>query len=128
MRSRPVSPSTLPDPSERRTNRERLSSGIPEWWREPLKDAIEADSFGDLADYLAQERMRPDTEIYPAESDVFRALQQTRFDAVRAVILGQESLPRRGSGAWPGVQSPASMLPSRPSTTTTDKRQRSRPA
>lgn len=74
----------------RRANRDLLLRGIPEGWREPLSVAIEADSFGDLADYLAKERMWPDTEIYPAESDVFRALQLTRLDDVRAVILGQD--------------------------------------
>jgi uracil-DNA glycosylase len=85
----------------RRANRERLLSGIPERWRAPLRNAIEAESFGDLADYLATERMRPKTEIYPGESDVFRALQITRLDAVRAVILGQD--PYHGEGQAHGL-------------------------
>ena len=67
----------------------------------PLRDAIEADSFGDLADYLAEERSRAETETYPVESDVFRALQLTRLDAVRAVILGQD--PYHGEGQAHGL-------------------------
>lgn len=81
---------TSPDLATRRGNRERLLSGIPDGWRAVLQTAIEAESFGDLADYVAEQRSLPETEIYPAERDVFRALQMTRLDDVRAVILGQD--------------------------------------
>jgi hypothetical protein len=55
------------DRSTRRDNRERLLAGIPGDWRAALRDAIEDESFGSLADYLAEQRSLADTEIYPRE-------------------------------------------------------------
>jgi hypothetical protein len=56
------------NPSTRRAHRERLLARIPEDWRAPLRDAIQDESYGPLADFLADERSLPDTEIYPPQS------------------------------------------------------------
>lgn len=95
-RSRPVSTAASFGSSESQANRERLLARIPEGWRAALHAAIDHGSFGRLADYLVDERLRPDTEIYPAESQVFRALELTRPDAVRAVIVGQDPYYTKG--------------------------------
>jgi uracil-DNA glycosylase len=74
---------------------------IPADWREALAPAIEALSFRQLADFVASERARTDTAIYPPESDVFNALTLTPVASVRAVILGQD--PYHGEGQAHGL-------------------------
>ncbi len=74
---------------------------IPVDWRTPLAPAIGAPSFRHLVDFVAAERARTDTAIYPPESDVFTALRLTPLASVRAVILGQD--PYHGEGQAQGL-------------------------
>ena len=80
---------------------------IPADWRIALAPAIEGPSFRRLVDYVATERARTDTTIYPPESDVFTTLRLTPLASVRAVILGQD--PYHGKGQ---AQSLAFSVPS----------------
>lgn len=73
--------------------RHRMIDLIPTEWRHALAEAIEAPSFWDLAKFIAAERARTDTSIYPPESEVFTALRLTPLASVRAVILGQDPYP-----------------------------------
>jgi hypothetical protein len=63
--SRPVDQggTSLPKPTS--SSHEALHAAIA--------DAIDDESFGRLADYLAEQRTLPDTEIYPPEPQVSRA-------------------------------------------------------
>lgn len=78
-----------------------LAEGIPLDWRLVLTEAIDAPSFGHLADEIAAERARTDTAIYPPEDLVFNALRLTPPDSVQAVILGQD--PYHGKGQAHGL-------------------------
>ena len=78
-----------------------LAEGISLDWRLVLTEAIDAPSFGLLADEIAAERARTDTAIYPPEDLVFNALRLTPLDSVRAVILGQD--PYHGEGQAHGL-------------------------
>jgi uracil-DNA glycosylase len=78
-----------------------LIDGIPADWRVALADAIDDPSFQRLTGFLAMERARTDTAIYPPDSRVFEALRLTPLDTVRAVILGQD--PYHGEGQAPGL-------------------------
>ena len=79
-----------------RANRERLLAGIPNDWRTALKDELARDSFGLLADCLVEQWSRTDTIVYPPEDKVFRALQLTRLESVRAVVVGQDPYYKEG--------------------------------
>ena len=78
------------DLATRRANRERVLAGIPKDWRTALRNELAGDSFGRLADWLVDEWTRPGTVVYPAERQVFRALELTPLGDVRAVIVGQD--------------------------------------
>lgn len=78
-----------------------MRDSLPSAWRTILADAVAAPTFGQLEAFLAGERARTDTEIYPATDDVFAALRLTPPDGVRAVILGQD--PYHGTGEAHGL-------------------------
>lgn len=94
---------------------DRMIESIPADWREALAATIEAPSFDRLVDFVAAERARIDTAIYPPAPDVFAALQLTPLAEVRAVILGQD--PYHGDGqahglafsVRPGIRPPPSL-------------------
>ncbi len=67
-----------------------MEDRIPADWRAPLASAIAAPSFEIIVRFVAAERARPDTVIYPPVGKVFAALQLTPITSVRAVILGQD--------------------------------------
>jgi uracil-DNA glycosylase len=73
-----------------------LVEDIPEDWRDALTDAVDAPSFRQLDGFLAKERARTDTVIYPRESEVYTALRLTPLASVRAVILGQDPYSQEG--------------------------------
>ena len=79
----------------------RVIDTIPAAWRLALAPAIDSPSFRRLVDFVAAERARTDTTIYPPESDVFTALRLTPLASVRAVILGQD--PYHGEGQAQGL-------------------------
>jgi uracil-DNA glycosylase len=75
--------------------------GIPADWRRALDAACGTDSFKALCAFVAAERERRDTAIYPAAADVFNALRLTPLATVRAVIVGQD--PYHGAGEAHGL-------------------------
>jgi uracil-DNA glycosylase len=89
---------------------------IPADWRTAVASAIAAPSFRDLADFVAAERARTDTAIFPPEAQVFTALRLTPLGAVRAVILGQDPYHEAGQAHGlafsvpPGVEPPRSLV------------------
>lgn len=78
-----------------------LTDQIPADWRAALAEAVAEPSFQRLDDFVATERARTDTAIFPPASDVFAALRLTPIDSVRAVILGQD--PYHGEGQAHGL-------------------------
>jgi uracil-DNA glycosylase len=63
---------------------------IPTDWRTALGDTLAEPWFDVLERDVAAERADPTVAIYPSEAQVFRALELTPIDEVRAVILGQD--------------------------------------
>lgn len=96
-------------------SRDRLARRLPESWRRPLEESLQADEFAELAEFLQAERSRYPDQIYPAESDLFAALHYTPFASVKVVVLGQD--PYHGPGQAhglsfsvpPGVPKPPSL-------------------
>jgi uracil-DNA glycosylase len=72
---------------------------LPASWRAQLSAELAAPYFAQLEAFVDGERAKH--EIYPAESDVFRAFRETPFDAVRVVLLGQD--PYHGPGQAHGL-------------------------
>ena len=72
---------------------------LPESWHAQLSGELAAPYFAQLSAFVDEERRAH--EIYPVESDVFRAFRQTPFDAVRVVLLGQD--PYHGPGQAHGL-------------------------
>jgi len=72
---------------------------LPEDWREALTDALDTPSFAALTAFVAAERAAHD--VYPSETDLFRAFRLTPLADVRAVILGQD--PYHGAGQAHGL-------------------------
>lgn len=87
---------------------------VPAGWESVLADELAQPYIADLAAFVAAERR--EHTIYPPEEDVFTALKLTPFDAIRAVILGQD--PYHGPGqahglafsVRPGVKPPPSLV------------------
>lgn len=61
---------------------------IPADWREALGDRLAAMDLEALSQFVAVERTID--EVFPPEGRIFEALRLTPFDAVRAVIIGQD--------------------------------------
>jgi uracil-DNA glycosylase len=72
---------------------------LPDDWAAVLGPAMGAPSFSELTTFVTAERAAGD--VYPAESDLFRAFRLTPLDGVRAVILGQD--PYHGTGQAHGL-------------------------
>ena len=72
---------------------------LPDDWREALAAALDAPSFSELTAFVAAERAAHD--VYPSETDLFRAFRLTPLEDVRAVILGQD--PYHGAGQAHGL-------------------------
>lgn len=69
-------------------------------WLEVLKDEFSKPYFKDLKDFLLQEKQSGQT-VYPPGSRIFAALDETPFDKVKVVILGQD--PYHGPGQANGM-------------------------
>ncbi|MHB8459736.1 MAG: uracil-DNA glycosylase [Candidatus Limnocylindrales bacterium] len=78
-----------------------LIDDIPPGWRDALGASLTGPSFARLSTFVAAERARTDTAIYPPDVDVFAALRLTPLASVRAVILGQD--PYHGEGQAHGL-------------------------
>ena len=69
-------------------------------WKEVLKEEFSKPYFEQIVYFLKTERMAGKT-IYPPGSLIFNAFEQTPFDKVKAVIIGQD--PYHGSGQAHGL-------------------------
>ncbi|SJZ71501.1 Uracil-DNA glycosylase [Chitinophaga eiseniae] len=73
---------------------------IEESWKEVLKDEFNKTYFAEIVMHLKHEKALGKT-IYPAGNNIFNAFQQTPFDKVKVVILGQD--PYHGAGQAHGL-------------------------
>jgi uracil-DNA glycosylase len=71
-----------------------------ESWREVLGDELDQPYMAELRSFLVSE-VAAGRRFYPPAEQVFNALALTPFDAVRAVILGQD--PYHGAGQAMGL-------------------------
>ncbi len=69
-------------------------------WKQVLAEQFEQPYFGELRQFLQQEKAQRKT-IYPPSSLIFNAFNSTPFDKVRVVILGQD--PYHGDGQAHGL-------------------------
>lgn len=72
---------------------------IEEGWKEVLWDEFQSPYFGELKEFLLEERLSQ--TVYPPGKLIFNAFQHTPFSAVKAVILGQD--PYHGKGQAHGL-------------------------
>ncbi|HEY9724537.1 MAG TPA: uracil-DNA glycosylase [Oscillatoriaceae cyanobacterium] len=85
-----------------------------ESWRQVIGQEFEKDYFLKLESFLAQERTAGHT-YFPANNLIFNAFNQTPFDHVKVVILGQDPYPTPGNAMGlsfsvnDGVKVPASL-------------------
>ena len=63
-------------------------NGLPECWRETLKDDLASPEFRALQQFVARERKA--SPVFPPAEDVFNALAMTPLRRVRVLILGQD--------------------------------------
>lgn len=68
-------------------------------WKEVLQEEWEQPYLKKLADFLQSERTKE--AVYPPKSQVFSALEQTPFEKVQVVIVGQD--PYHGPGQAHGL-------------------------
>ncbi|NLR66743.1 uracil-DNA glycosylase [Chitinophaga varians] len=73
---------------------------IEDSWKEVLKDEFNKTYFAEIVMHLKHEKALGKT-IYPAGNNIFNAFQQTPFDKVKVVILGQD--PYHGAGQAHGL-------------------------
>ncbi|MBV8252449.1 MAG: uracil-DNA glycosylase [Chitinophaga sp.] len=69
-------------------------------WKEALKDEFQKSYFEQIVMFLKHERALGKT-IYPGGSEIFNAFDQTPFEKVKVVILGQD--PYHGPGQAHGL-------------------------
>lgn len=75
------------------------SLALPAGWQNVLADELAKPYLAELATFVAKERASH--TIYPPAGEEFTALEATPFDAVRAVIVGQD--PYHGPGQAHGL-------------------------
>ena len=84
-------------------------------WQELLKPELEKDYMHHLSSFLEQQCQQGKT-VYPAHEDIYAAFQQSPFDDVKVVILGQDPYhgPQQAHGlcfsVQPHVKIPPSLL------------------
>ncbi len=78
---------------------ERIDPKIDQSWKERLRDEFNKPYFSSLRDFLVEEKKRYD--VYPPGPLIFNAFNQTPWDYVRVVILGQD--PYHGKGQAHGL-------------------------
>jgi len=72
---------------------------IHDSWKAALKDQFEAEYFSKLKDFLVEEKKK--AIVYPPGPLIFNAFEQTPFNKVKVVILGQD--PYHGNGQAHGL-------------------------
>jgi uracil-DNA glycosylase len=86
---------------------------IPKSWMPALESELGQPYFTELAAFVAAERAK--NEVFPADAEVFAALERTPFEKVRVVLLGQDPYPTPGHAhglcfsVREGVKPPASL-------------------
>lgn len=65
-----------------------LYSNLPTSWQKPVKEEISEDVLKKLASFLQKERAI--AEVYPPKGSVFSVFEQTSFEEVKVVIMGQD--------------------------------------
>lgn len=78
---------------------EKISPTIHESWKEVLIDEFNKPYFADLKKFLVEEKAR--YMVYPPGNLIFNAFNQTPFDQVKVVLLGQD--PYHGKGQAHGL-------------------------
>ena len=84
-------------------------------WKEVLEDEFKKPYFKQITEHLKTEKAQGKT-IYPPGSLIFNAFEQTPFDRVKVVILGQDPYhgPRQAMGlsfsVQDGIQPPPSLV------------------
>jgi uracil-DNA glycosylase len=69
---------------------------IPPSWQTVIGTEFDKPYFKSLAQFVDDERRAFPLKIYPAENQVFAALQLTPYERVRVVLLGQDPYPGEG--------------------------------
>jgi uracil-DNA glycosylase len=77
----------------------KINPQIEESWKEALEDEFNADYFGKLKKFLGEEKQQH--VIYPPGQYIFSAFNNTPFNRVKVVILGQD--PYHGPGQAHGL-------------------------
>jgi uracil-DNA glycosylase len=77
-----------------------INPQIERGWKAALSEEFFKPYFQDIKSFLVEEKKRGET-IYPAASNIFKAFDQTPFDKVKVVILGQD--PYHGPGQAHGL-------------------------
>ena len=91
-----------------------LNVNIEESWKRQIADEWKQPYFNELVHFLREEKANKEI-IYPPEKQIFAAFENTPFDKVKVVILGQD--PYHGEGqangfcfsVAPGVRVPPSL-------------------
>ena len=91
-----------------------LNVNIEESWKRQIADEWKQPYFNELVHFLSEEKANKEI-IYPPEKQIFAAFENTPFDKVKVVILGQD--PYHGEGqanglcfsVAPGVRVPPSL-------------------
>jgi uracil-DNA glycosylase len=73
---------------------------IEQGWKEVLKDEFRKDYFLQIVTWLKTEKISGRT-IYPPGSLIFNAFEQTPFDRLKVVLIGQD--PYHGPGQAHGL-------------------------
>ncbi len=87
---------------------------LPASWQKHLAAELDKPYFEKLREFLTQERQQG--QVFPAEDDVFAALEYTPYDQVKVVILGQDPYHDLGQAhglsfsVRPGVRPPPSLV------------------
>ena len=88
---------------------------IEEGWKQALADEFEQPYFADLRSFLLSEKQAGKT-IFPPGPLIFNAFNQTPFDALRVVILGQDPYHNPGEAMGlcfsvpKGIKTPPSLV------------------
>jgi len=68
------------------TQQERLIELFGKSWYDQLKDHLHSNEFNIIGQRLLQRRK--EVEVYPQQSDIFKAFRKTPFDKVKVVLIG----------------------------------------
>ena len=91
-----------------------LNISIEDSWKRQIADVWQQPYFAELLRFLEDEKVNNET-IYPPEKQIFAAFENTAFDSVKVVIIGQD--PYHGAGqanglcfsVAPGMRTPPSL-------------------